>query len=177
MHVQIVTYSLQGMTEQDYIDVANQVATQFSATPGLLAKIWLEDAESNVFGAVYFWEDHESMERFSRSDLFEGTYPGFANVVSEDYAVYENLTRLTQPVLQVLEEGWVPPPVPPAATAAEPTRPGLQRPAKAAKKATKAARKTSTRAKKGAAKKGTPKKAAAKKAPAKKATGARKSRS
>jgi len=115
MFVQIVTYNLSGVSEQDYIDIAHQVAPQFSAMGGLLAKVWLRDPDANVFGAVYFWEDQESQERFTASDLYEGTYPGFASVGSEGYEVYDQLTRATQPVLEIVEDeapGWAPPPPP-----------------------------------------------------------------
>lgn len=116
MYVQIVTYNLNGVSEQDYIDIAHQVASQFDAMGGLQAKVWLRNPDSNSFGAVYFWDDREAQERFAASDLFEGTYPGFANVVSEGYEVYDQLTRATQPVLDIVEEeaGWAPPPPPPA---------------------------------------------------------------
>jgi len=115
MYVQIVTYDLNGVTEQDYIDIAHQVASQFDAMGGLQAKVWLRNPDSDSFGAVYFWDDSEAQERFAASDLFEGTYPGFANVVSEGYEVYDQLTRATQPVLDIVEEeaGWAPPPPPP----------------------------------------------------------------
>ncbi len=157
MYVQIVTYNLNEVSEQDYIDIAHQVAAQFNSMPGLLAKVWLGESESNSFGAVYFWDDRESMERFTRSDLFEATYPGFANVASEGYGVYEHLTKATQPMLdiledaQVVEEGWTGAP----ASTVEPTAapPAPPSPKRAAKKA--------RGAKKGAVRKG-----AAKSAPA-----------
>ncbi|MDP8975313.1 MAG: YdhR family protein [Actinomycetota bacterium] len=117
MYVQIVSYNLNGVSEQDYIDIAHQVAPQFSAMAGLQAKVWLHNEDSNAYGAVYFWDDRESQERFVASDLFEATYPGFANVASEGYEVFEHLTRATQPVLEILEEevaGWAPPPPPPS---------------------------------------------------------------
>ncbi|MBA2752235.1 MAG: YdhR family protein [Actinobacteria bacterium] len=122
MYVQIVTYNLNGVSEQDYIDVAHQVASQFDAMGGLQAKVWLRNPDSNSFGAVYFWDDREAQERFAASDLFEGTYPGFANVVSEGYEVYDQLTRATQPVIDIVEEeaGWAPPPPPPAEPMLEP---------------------------------------------------------
>jgi len=122
MYVQIVTYNLNGVSEQDYIDIAHQVSGQFAAMGGLEAKVWLRHPDATSFAAVYFWEDRESQERFAASDLFEATYPGFANVVSESYEVYEHLTRATQPVLDILEEeeaGWAPPPVPPVEPIAE----------------------------------------------------------
>lgn len=122
MYVQIVTYNLNGVSEQDYTDIAHQVASQFAAMGGLQAKVWLRNPDSNSFGAVYFWDDREAQERFAASDLFEGTYPGFANVVSEGYEVYDQLTRATQPVLPIVEEeaGWAPPPPPPAEPVLEP---------------------------------------------------------
>ncbi len=116
MYVQIVTYNLNDVSEQDYIDIAHQVAPQFSAMGGLQAKVWLRNEDSNAYGAVYIWDDRESQERFVASDLFEATYPGFVNVVSEGYEVFEHLTRATQPMLEILEDevaGWAPPPPPP----------------------------------------------------------------
>lgn len=129
MRVQIVTYNLDGISEGDYLDVADQLADRFSALPGLQAKLWLEHPESNTYGAIYFWDDDESMQRFLQSDLFEGTNPEFSNLVAEDYGVLENLTRRTQPVLELLEDQvsvYTPPPLPSqgdeaAAPAAAPT--------------------------------------------------------
>ena len=187
MYVQIVTYNLNEVSEQDYIDIAHQVAPQFNSMSGLLAKVWLENAQSNMFGALYFWEDVESMERFSSSDLFEGTYGGFANVVSQGYGVYEHLTKATQPMLDVLpepavvEEGWaaapaspidVPAPEAPAKAARRPRKAPAKKAAKGAKaakaakgagvaKATKAAKSTKKAAK--GTKRGTARKSAAKK--------------
>lgn len=122
MYVHIVTYNLSGVREEDYIDIAHQVAPQFSAIGGLHAKVWLRNSEKNSYGAVYFWEDRQAMERFEASELFEGTYQGFANVVSEGYEIYEHLTRATQPMLDILpgDGGWAAPPPPPPARAAEP---------------------------------------------------------
>lgn len=119
MFVQIVTYNLNGVSEEAYIDIAHQVAPQFASMGGLLAKVWLQNSGSNSYGAVYFWEDRESQERFVASDFFEGTYPGFANVVSQGFEVFEHLTRATQPMMDILEEeaGWAPPPPPAQGTA------------------------------------------------------------
>ncbi|MDQ3979185.1 MAG: YdhR family protein, partial [Actinomycetota bacterium] len=103
MFVQVVTYSLEGISEEGYLDVANGVAPRYSGLPGLLAKVWLENPGGNRYGAVYFWEDAESMERFGRSDLFEGDTDEFTDLVSEEFKVLENLTAITQPVLEILE--------------------------------------------------------------------------
>jgi heme-degrading monooxygenase HmoA len=103
MYVQVVTYALGEIDEGQYLDVANELAPRFSGVPGLQAKIWLEDTSLGRYGAVYFWEDSESMERFLRSDLFEGTNVDFVDVESEGFAILENLTAQTQPVLQLVE--------------------------------------------------------------------------
>jgi heme-degrading monooxygenase HmoA len=143
MYVQVVTYGLGGIDENEYLDVANELAPRFSALPGLQAKIWLEDPDLGRYGAVYFWEDRESMERFLRSDLFEGTNPDFDAVDSEGFGILANLTAQTQPGLEV-----VPPP----------------------RRAVAAPRPQQALPKKATAKKATAKKATAKKAPAKAAT-------
>ena len=104
MHVQIVTFNLDGITEGDYIDVASRLAPRFASLPGLLAKVWLESPSSGTYGAIYFWEDEDAMNRFLATDLFEGTSPEFVNFTADDFSVLANLTRATQPVLTVLED-------------------------------------------------------------------------
>ncbi len=104
MHVQIVTFNLDGISEGDYIDVASRLAPRFAGLPGLLAKVWLESPSSGTYGAIYFWEDEDAMNRFLATDLFEGTNPEFVNLTVDDFSVLANLTRATQPVLTVLED-------------------------------------------------------------------------
>ena len=103
MYVQVVTYALEGMEESEYLDISNELAPSFSNIPGLQAKIWLDDPDRGRYGALYFWDDKESMERFLRSNLFEGTNGEFTDVESEGFAILENLTAQTQPVLEVVE--------------------------------------------------------------------------
>ncbi len=104
MYVQVVTYGLGGISENEYLDVANEMAPRFSGLPGLQAKVWLEDAELGRYGALYLWDDKESMERFLRSDLFEETNPDFVEVESEGFSILENLTARTQPVLELVQQ-------------------------------------------------------------------------
>jgi heme-degrading monooxygenase HmoA len=103
MHVQVVTYALEGIQEREYLDISNELAPSFSNVPGLQAKIWLDDPERGRYGAVYFWDDKESMDRFLRSNLFEGTNTEFTDVESEGFAILENLTAQTQPVLDIVQ--------------------------------------------------------------------------
>jgi len=129
MHVQIVTFGLDGMPEGEYIDVATRLTPRFAALPGLLAKVWLESPDSGTYGGIYFWEDQEAMDRFVASDLFEGTHPAFTELDSSDFSVLGNLTRATQPGITLLEE--------PAPRGRAPERP-LPAAARTAKKVVKA---------------------------------------
>jgi heme-degrading monooxygenase HmoA len=103
MYLQVVTYALEAMQESEYLDISNELAPSFSNIPGLQAKIWLDDSSRGRYGAVYFWDDKESMDRFLRSDLFEGTNVEFTDVESEGFAILENLTAQTQPVLDIVQ--------------------------------------------------------------------------
>jgi hypothetical protein len=136
MYMQVVTYALDGMPESDYLDLANELAPSFSGIPGLQAKIWLDDPDRGRYGAVYFWDDKASMERFLHSNLFEGTNPEFIDVDSEGFAVLENLTAQTQPGLEVIESRRRPAP----STSTGP----VKQPGKAAAKAPAPAEKTRT---------------------------------
>lgn len=102
MHVQIVTFRLGDLSEEDYISSANDVAAQFSSQSGLLAKIWLENEDDGVYGAVYHWRDKESMERFMRSSLFEGNNSELQDVSTQDFGILRNLTKKTQPELELV---------------------------------------------------------------------------
>ncbi len=105
MYVQVVTFGLGDIQESEYLDISNQLAPSFSSVPGLQAKIWLDDPDRGRYGALYFWDYKENMERFLRSNLFEGTNAEFSDVESEGFAILENLTAQTQPVLDVVQTG------------------------------------------------------------------------
>lgn len=102
MHVQIVTFTLGNLTEEDYLDSANEVAARFSSQGGLTAKVWLERPEEGTYGALYLWRDKEAMEQFLRSGLYEGNNSELQDVRSQDFAVLNNLTRKTQPELELI---------------------------------------------------------------------------
>ena len=82
MYVQVVTYALNGINENEYLDVASELASRFSAMSGLQAKIWLEDPDLHRYGAIYFWEDWETMELFLRLYHCDGTNLEYGAVVS-----------------------------------------------------------------------------------------------
>ncbi|HTI35610.1 MAG TPA: YdhR family protein [Miltoncostaea sp.] len=111
MHVQIVTFTLSGIDEDGYRAACAEMAPAFAALPGLQAKIWLTEPATGTYGGVYLWDDRASMEAYAVSELFASVAasPAFAGIASRDFGVLEDLTRRTQPGLDVLHE--------PAATA------------------------------------------------------------
>ena len=46
-------------------------APTFANLPGLLAKIWLRDPESNTYGGLYLWDDQEAYERYIKGEVFK----------------------------------------------------------------------------------------------------------
>lgn len=173
MYIQVITYSLEGIDEEEYLDVANELAARIAGVPGLLAKLWLENSAGNRYGGIYFWDDLESMQRFGRSDLFEGRVPEFADSVVEEFGLLANLTAMTQPVLEILEPrrgpaAVAPAPAPaPAASTAPPAAITARQPS--ARKRTPPPRKAPAPGR--AARVPSGKKAVAKKAVGKKAVG------
>lgn len=109
MHVLIINFRLSDMTEEGYRAACAELAPEFAQLPGLLAKIWLNDPATGTYGGVYLFRDRESVEGYLASDLLAGVAatPNFVDITSRDFAVYEDLTRATQPGLAVLAEALV----------------------------------------------------------------------
>ena len=42
MHVQVVTYRVEGVSDADFIEANKESAEAMAAVPGLLAKVWLK---------------------------------------------------------------------------------------------------------------------------------------
>ena len=104
MHVQIITFTLTGLDEEGYRAAGAQMAPDFAKIPGLLTKLWLADPEANTYGGIYLWRDSESMHQYLASELFAtvAAFPHFADISSRDFAVYDDLTAITQPGIQVI---------------------------------------------------------------------------
>lgn len=97
MHVQIVNFQLSGIDEEQYRATCDELAPAFAAVAGLVAKVWLADAEANTYGGVYLWADRAAMEAFGESELFQAvlSHPNLAGVSSRDFGVLEAPTAVT----------------------------------------------------------------------------------
>ena len=105
MHVQVVTYRVEGVSDPDFIEANRAFAEAMAAVPGLLAKVWLRgpDGEGR-YGGLYLWRDREAYEAFLAGELWAEVVndPSMLDVQAADYSVMEDLTRMTEPGLKVL---------------------------------------------------------------------------
>lgn len=97
MHVQIVTFHLEGLSDADFRRDCDEWAPAFAAVPGMLSKVWLADPAGNTYGGVYTWRDRQAMEDYQASALFQAVKadPRLAGLTSVDFAVLEGPTRVT----------------------------------------------------------------------------------
>lgn len=98
MHVQIVTFRLQGLTDAEYVAGCEEAAPAFAAIPGLGAKFWLRDPASGTYGGVKTWADRRAMEAYLKGDVWRSlvTDPHYVDVTSRDFEVIEAPTRVTR---------------------------------------------------------------------------------
>jgi heme-degrading monooxygenase HmoA len=99
MHVQVVTYRVTDMTEPEFIEANKEFAEMMAAVPGLLAKVWLQGTDENVYGGLYLWRDREACEGFLTGELWAEVVKddSVLDLASRDFAVMEELTKSTQP--------------------------------------------------------------------------------
>lgn len=107
MHVQIATYTIDEVSDAEFIEANHEFAQMMSGVPGLLAKIWLKGSDGSTYGGVYLWEDREAYEAFVASDLWASVEQddSLSRLDSRDFSVMEDLTRATQPRLEVVRGG------------------------------------------------------------------------
>jgi heme-degrading monooxygenase HmoA len=98
MHIQIITFSLEGISKEAYRQQVESVAPAFADLPGLVSKTWLANEETNTYGGVYVWQDRESMEGYAETDLFKGmaANPYFKDLTVRYFDVLEGATRITR---------------------------------------------------------------------------------
>jgi hypothetical protein len=104
MHAQLVTFGLNGITEEQFHDAAGADAPAFADMPELLGKVWLRDPETNTYGGLYLWADQEAYERYIKGEIFNAikSNPNLKNVESRGFGVFEDLSSLTMPKLSAV---------------------------------------------------------------------------
>jgi len=103
VHIQVINFHLNGLSEAEYLMLCDEVAPAFGEVPGLVSKVWLANRSTNTYGGVYTWASREAMEEFSKSDLFSAvaTNRNLADITSVDFDVLEDLTGSTRGFAEV----------------------------------------------------------------------------
>jgi len=103
MHAQVVTFGLNGITEDQLREAAAADAPMIATLPGLLGRFWLRDPEANTYGGLYLWADHDAYERYIKGEFFNAIKADqhLKDVESRDFGVFEDLSSLTMPKLRV----------------------------------------------------------------------------
>ena len=98
MHIQVVTFQLKGLREEDYFAACNQLAPAIAEVPGLIGKTFIANRETNTYGGVHAWRDRASMEAYRSSELWQTIegQPAFVGLVSQDFEVLEEPSRVTR---------------------------------------------------------------------------------
>lgn len=97
MHVQIITFGLKELGDEEYRSHCEAIAPAFAQLPGLVSKTWLANAETNTYGGVYLWRDRRAMETYERSDIYGGMLanPHLEGLVVRSFPVIEEATEIT----------------------------------------------------------------------------------
>ncbi|MBT3589787.1 MAG: hypothetical protein HOK52_08990 [Candidatus Marinimicrobia bacterium] len=98
MIIQVVNFNLEGISHEDYVGAATQVASAFNELNGLKSKVWLSDEENNVYGGIYTWENRQSMEDYLNSEFYDevlGSHPNFVNITYKVYDALDGPTKIT----------------------------------------------------------------------------------
>ena len=97
MHVLVVNFQLDGVSEEQYRGLCDELAPAFADVDGLEAKTWLADSATGTYGGVYMFRDRAAFEAFASSELAAGVanHPNLADVTMRDFGVLEAPSAVT----------------------------------------------------------------------------------
>ena len=98
MHIQVVTFRLDGIDDAAYQAHAEQNAPVFAALPGLRAKVWLANPQDGAYGGIYTWDDVAAMRAYQGGKIFQGLQanPHMIDVTVSDFSVLAGPTKVTR---------------------------------------------------------------------------------
>jgi hypothetical protein len=98
MHMQVITFKLDGIDDAAYQAHAEQNAPAFAALRGLRAKIWLANQQTGTYGGIYTWNDVAAMRTYQDGKIFRGLQadPHMIDVTVRDFSVLAGPTKVTR---------------------------------------------------------------------------------
>jgi len=103
MYARVVTFRLEGPTPDEYRDHAAELAPAFTGWPGLLAKVWIADADASTYGGIYLFADRESADRSRDTNLYRFMVANraFADLTVREFDVLDEPTAIPAAVFAV----------------------------------------------------------------------------
>ena len=98
-YVQVINFNLEGITRDDFIGIADEVAPSFAQLPGLISKAWLSDEAANTYGGVYYWASQQDCEAYRASELYAqalANNPNFTNLSDKGFHVLGAPSQVTR---------------------------------------------------------------------------------
>ena len=98
VYIQVINFNLEGITRDDFMGVADEVAPHFAQLPGLVSKAWLSDEANNTYGGVYYCESKEHCEAYRGSELYAqalANNPNFTNLSDKGFDVLKQPSKVT----------------------------------------------------------------------------------
>jgi len=98
MHIQVITFKLDGIDDAAYQAHAEQLAPTLAALPGLRAKIWLANQQTSTYGGIYAFDDLTAMRAYQGGEIFRGLQanPHMIDVAVTDFPVLAGPTKVTR---------------------------------------------------------------------------------
>jgi len=98
MHIQVITFKLDGIDDAAYQAHAEETAPVLATQPGLRAKIWLANQETNTYGGIYAFDDVAAMRAYQGGKIFQGLQanPHLIDVTVRDFSVLAGPTKVTR---------------------------------------------------------------------------------
>ena len=98
MHIQVVTFKLDGIDDAAYQAHTEQIAPAFAALPGLRAKIWLANQQARTYGGIYAFDDVAAMRAYQDGKIFRGLQadPHMIDLAVSDFSVLAGPTKVTR---------------------------------------------------------------------------------
>lgn len=103
MHLLIVTFNLENVSDADYRRSCDDEASAFAAIPGLISKLWLADESTNTYGGVYTFIDRDALDAYTLSGLFDSiaTDPTVTNLTTTTFEILDAPSRVTRGLVGV----------------------------------------------------------------------------
>ena len=91
--VLIVNYQLENMTLEEHAELGSAVAPSFTSenVPGLLGKSFIGNLETEIFGGVYYFSNHEDVDVYLESELWKGVvaHPNLVNFKTDVFKTFD----------------------------------------------------------------------------------------